>query len=280
MSSFELPDTVSAVLCDLWGVVHNGAAPFPAAVAALLRWRHEGRTVILLTNAPRPSERVRARLREIGVPDAAYDAILSSGDVGINWCRANLPGERFGFLGSAADLDALRGAGLVLQPGPARQLICTGFDPARGFDIADYRQLLADMAGQGSLLLNFNPDRLVLREGVPEPCAGALAEAYAALGGEVRQFGKPHAPIYGAALAMIASIRGAPVEPANVVAIGDAFETDMLGAAQAGLQLVYIANGVDAALLQSDDAQGRLDTAARQAGLDGLALLATLPALA
>ena len=43
-----------AVLCDLWGCLHNGKTPFPAAVAALQAYRAGGGRVILLTNAPRP----------------------------------------------------------------------------------------------------------------------------------------------------------------------------------------------------------------------------------
>src|SRR5262249_3101056 len=70
------------VLCDVWGVVHNGVAAAAEACDALARFRARGGTVVLITNAPRPGERVaRLTLDRLGVPRAAYDGIVSSGDV-------------------------------------------------------------------------------------------------------------------------------------------------------------------------------------------------------
>ena len=77
-----LAGSYDVMLSDVWGVVHNGVAATPAACDALARFRANGGTVVLITNAPRPGEVVaRFTLDRLGVPRAAYDGIVSSGDV-------------------------------------------------------------------------------------------------------------------------------------------------------------------------------------------------------
>src|SRR5436853_828436 len=77
----ELTAGKDVVLSDIWGVVHNGLESFPEACEALHRYRSGGGTVILITNAPRPADSVQRQLRKLGVADAVYNAIVSSGDL-------------------------------------------------------------------------------------------------------------------------------------------------------------------------------------------------------
>ena len=74
-------DRYDVVLCDVWGVVHNGLTAYEAASDALVRFRDCGGRVVLVSNAPRPGSSVASQLDRLGVPRAAYDAVVTSGDI-------------------------------------------------------------------------------------------------------------------------------------------------------------------------------------------------------
>ena len=80
----ELDPKYSVILCDIWGVVHDGVHLYPNAPQRLREWRTQGRKVILITNAPRTSEAVEAQLGRIGLPRDCWDGIATSGEAGIN----------------------------------------------------------------------------------------------------------------------------------------------------------------------------------------------------
>jgi HAD superfamily hydrolase (TIGR01459 family) len=84
-----------------------------------------------------------------------------------------------------------------------------------------------------------NPDRMVIRGGVPEACAGAIADLYAMLGGRVTWYGKPHETIYRHAL----HLAGDPPKD-EVLAVGDGLQTDVLGAARMGFDTVFVTGGI------------------------------------
>lgn len=240
-----LPRHFKLVLCDLWGCVHDGVVASPAAIALLRDWRAQGRHVIFVTNAPRPSSRVQAQLDRLHVPRDAYDLIVSSGDVGIDYIRQHLADEPVAFIGSEADAAALTEAGVRLADGEHEFLVCTGFDPAVGNDIAAYRPRLEAAVRNGSHLLCLNPDLTVTRGGIPEPCAGAFAARYEALGGRVTRFGKPFPAIYDRCLDLARQYWDG-VDRSSAIAVGDAVATDLSGAAAAGLPFVFVAGGIEA----------------------------------
>jgi HAD superfamily hydrolase (TIGR01459 family) len=268
------------ILCDIWGVLHDGEQAFPGALAALARWQAEGRTVILITNAPRPSRAVAERLTDMGIGPALYSRIVSSGDVGIGWALANQRSAGFGFIGSQADRLALVSSGMTLVDSPTRQFICTGFAPDTGFALEAYLSALTAFRADDATMLCFNPDRLVMRGDTIEPCAGALADAYAELGGEVVHFGKPHAAIYEQCLAHCVDLAGHPVERGSIIAIGDAFLTDVAGAARCGIDILYVTDGVDTAARGDADPIAYLHAAAAAARLALPANLATIARIA
>jgi len=74
----DITSRYQAILCDVWGVVHNGERSFPGAVSALSVAREKGLAVVLITNAPRPSRDVVAQLETLGVPAGAWDAVVTS----------------------------------------------------------------------------------------------------------------------------------------------------------------------------------------------------------
>jgi HAD superfamily hydrolase (TIGR01459 family) len=240
------------LLCDVWGVVHNGVAAFPEACDALMRFRARGGTVILITNAPRPGAAVGRILDRLAVPREAYDAITSSGDVtrGIVESR---PSERLFHLGPPRDLPIFVGLDVVFAPiESADYVVCSGlFDDATETP-DDYRELLAAIRRRGLFMVCANPDVVVERGDTLVYCAGALADAYAARGGEVLYCGKPYAPIYEAALCAAAGLRASAVPLARVLAIGDSVRTDLIGAAAFGIDSMFVLSGIHA-----DDLGGR-----------------------
>lgn len=244
----RLAGDYQAIICDIWGVVHDGHKPFPAACEALRRFRDSGKPVLLLSNAPRPHGAVRDLLDRLGVPRQAYDAILTSGDL-TRAALAGRKGKSVYHLGPARDLPLFDGLDIrLVEAEAAEAIVCTGpFDDERE-SADDYRERFAVWARHLPLICA-NPDLVVERGPRLIPCAGALAALYQSLGGAVIYFGKPHAEAYLAASRKLAELRGKePVAPASILAIGDAIATDLKGASLQGMDALFIAGGIHAAL--------------------------------
>jgi HAD superfamily hydrolase (TIGR01459 family) len=235
------------LLCDVWGVVHNGVAAFPAACNALMRFRAAGGAAILITNAPRSGEAVARILDRLGVPRAAYDAITSSGDVtrGVVGSRR---GETLFHLGPQRDLSIFTGLEVTFASlESADYVVCSGLFDDTTETPESYRDMLAAMRARSLFMVCANPDIVVERGDTLVYCAGALADAYAGLGGEVLYCGKPYAPIYDAALVTAAVLRGGqPPERKRVLAIGDSVRTDLRGAQAFGLDYMFVTSGIHA----------------------------------
>jgi HAD superfamily hydrolase (TIGR01459 family) len=248
LERFEpLAHDYDVLLCDVWGVVHNGLAAYGEACAALARFRARGGTVILITNAPRPGAAVVRMLDRFGVPHDAYDTITSSGDVtrGIVTSRH---GESVFHLGPERDHSIFTGLDVTFAPAEtADYVVCSGLFDDTVETPESYRDMLAAMRARSLFMVCANPDIVVERGDTLVYCAGALADAYAALGGEVLYCGKPHAPIYRVALAAAEAARGgAAVPQSRVLAVGDSVRTDLKGAASFGLDSVFVTSGIHA----------------------------------
>ncbi len=227
------------ILCDVWGVVHDGVYLYPGSKDRLRQWREQGRCVILITNAPRTAEAVGEQLARIGLPREAYDAIATSGEAGI---EALLKLDRaVGFVGTDGDRAILEGRGVQIAPGEEfTDLACTGLTRDRPRP-EDYRADLESWVERDVHMHCLNPDRIVVRGGITEPCAGAIADLYAMLGGRVTWYGKPHEAIYRHAL----QLAGNPPRD-EVLAVGDGLQTDVLGAALRGFDTVFVTGGIHA----------------------------------
>lgn len=242
----DLADRYDALLCDIWGVVHDGRAAHAGDCAALARFRNERGPVVLLSNAPRSADAVIRLLDGFGVPREAYDGILTSGDV------TRLEMERRGdapffHIGPERDHDVWEG--LKSRPVPladADFILCTGlFDDER--ETPDtYRQTLADARDRGLTMLCANPDIQVHRGPKLIWCAGALAQAYEAAGGAVTYFGKPHPPVYAESLVRIDALARRDIDSTRILAVGDGLKTDILGANRAGLDALFVTGGLHA----------------------------------
>ena len=264
------------LFCDVWGVIHNGLAAFPAACDALTRFRKRGGTAILITNAPRSGAAVARILDRLGVPRDAYDAITSSGDVTRGIVASRLPQAVF-HLGPQRDLSIFDGLDVTFAPlEKADYVVCSGLFDDTIETPERYRDMLAAMRARALFMVCANPDIVVERGDTLVYCAGALADAYVALGGEVLYCGKPHAPIYDAALATAAALRGggAPARR-RVLAIGDSVRTDLKGAAAFGIDYVFVTSGIHAEQYGSREAPdlAALNTIFQAAGVAPKAVL-------
>lgn len=225
------------ILCDVWGVIHNGVALYPGAAERLKQWRDQGRSVILLTNAPRTEDAVEQQLRGIGLTHDCWDAIATSGEAGI--AALNALGAPVGFIGTASDREVLEGRDVRIAGNEDfTDLACTGIREGEP-DPRQYRAELEMLADRDVQMHCLNPDRVVLRGGTTEACAGALADIYQGLGGRVIWYGKPFPAIYDHALR-----RGGNPPKDEVLAIGDGLQTDILGAARMGFDTVFVAGGI------------------------------------
>src|SRR6201987_5684856 len=207
----DLVAGTDVVLSDIWGVVHNGLESFPEACEALHTYRSQGGTVILITNAPRPADSVQRQLRKLGVADDTYDAIVSSGDLTRHYV-ADHPGRKVYWLGPERDSGIYRGLDPVLAPlEEADYIVCTGLFDDETETAEDYRAMLLKAHERAVPLICANPDIVVERGDRLIYCAGAIAELYRELGGEVIFYGKPYPPIYERAIELAAERHGRPV---------------------------------------------------------------------
>ena len=257
----EIASCYDVILCDVWGVIHNGIQASAQACEALTRFRERGGSAILITNAPRPGSAVVGQLDRLAVPRASYDGVVTSGDL-----TRRIVGERkhqiVHHIGPERDKPIF--AGLDLRFGDldgADYVVCSGlFDDTRE-TAEDYRPALARMRERSLWMLCANPDLLVERGRQLIPCAGAIALAYEELGGAVFYAGKPHRPIYEAALEAAAKALGREVEPARVLAVGDAIRTDIAGARRFGLPSLLVARGIHAEEMKLEEGPALAATA-------------------
>ena len=262
----DLAGDYDLLLCDVWGVVHDGRHAFPAAAEALTRFRSGGGTVMLLTNAPRPQGPVIRQLDSLGVPRTAYDRIVTSGDatVALIRDRGAAPAFHIGPPRDVALMDEVRRTGGSSPPlvgiEQASYVICTGLFDDSTETPDHYAQTLEAMRARGLDMICANPDVVVHVGSSLIYCGGAIAERYETMGGAVLYAGKPHRPIYDVALAEASVQRGAPVERSRVLAIGDGLRTDVAGAAGQGLDCLFVTTGIHREETLSPDT-GQIDPA-------------------
>ncbi|MEM7491759.1 MAG: TIGR01459 family HAD-type hydrolase [Pseudomonadota bacterium] len=250
----QFPDGLSAlseryevVLCDVWGVIHNGRRAFDAACDALVRFRTEGGKVCLITNAPVPKAQVIRYFEPLGVPSEAFDDCVSSGDATREVLREQNE-KTFWRLGGDEgwehDRYLYEGLDLVFaSEEDADMILGIGLEDQQNDEPEQYRERLSAAAHRGMTMICANPDKQVRVGDHLYWCAGALAEIFEQEGGEVLYPGKPHAPIYNLALKTLGVNRSA-VDPKTVLCIGDSPTTDIRGAVHQGFDSLYVGTGL------------------------------------
>jgi HAD superfamily hydrolase (TIGR01459 family) len=242
----ELAPDYDVVLCDLWGVVHNGVVVFPPPCDALMRTRAAGATVVFITNAPRPNNVVARQMEHLHVPRETYDAIVSSGDV----TRAVIEsrkGQSVFHMGPERDVEIFTGLNVTFAAlESADYVVCSGLDDDEVETPDAYRERLEGMLARKQFLVCGNPDAIVERGDKVVYCAGSIADLYASMGGEVLYAGKPYRPIYELALAKAEAAAGRKIALKRVLAIGDSVRTDLRGAHGFGIDFMFVTSGIHA----------------------------------
>ncbi len=252
----DLSGRYDAVLSDVWGVIHNGVAAFPEAVEALQKFRQAGGRVVLITNAPRPSAPLIAMLDRLGVPRDAYDAIVSSGDA-TRVMIEKYRGKAIHHVGPPTEDDALYEGLDLRRTGPEEAEVVVVTDLDTDDDTPEmYRERAKFWLERKLPMICANPDRVVEHGDQIIYCGGALGDLYAAMGGMVHMAGKPYQPIYEEAFRLAEEAAGRGLDKSRVLAIGDSVRTDATGAAQFGIDLLFITGSIHAAEL---DAFGKPD---------------------
>lgn len=243
-----IADNYDGFVLDLWGVVHDGQKPYPGVPEALAQLKSRGKGVAFLTNAPRRSWTVQRMLDRMGLDRACYDGIISSGEVSWRMLKARQHpwfarlGHRAFHIGPERDLSVIEDgvAERVAAPGQADFLLNTGPDPERGpSSVEPYRPELEQCRAANLPMICVNPDRAVMVGNDRLICAGALADVYRALGGDVFEVGKPDPAVYDPVLELL----GNPPRH-RVLAIGDSPHTDLAGAQAAGLDALWALTGL------------------------------------
>ncbi|KWT66006.1 HAD-superfamily hydrolase, subfamily IIA [Hyphomicrobium sulfonivorans] len=233
------------IFCDVWGVLHDGLKAFPTTCDALQRFRNNGGTVVLVSNAPVPGPRVSAMLESRAVPDDTWDDIVSSGELALQ--HADAMGYRTIYCIGPTQRDAatfLRVKAARTDFDDAEAILCTGLNDDMTETADDYRPLLEKALARKLPFICANPDLVVDVGGKQFLCAGAIADLYERMGGEVFWAGKPFANAYEAAHASANKLRGAEVPKSRIVAVGDSLRTDLKGAEAYGIDAIFVASGI------------------------------------
>lgn len=234
-----------ALLCDVWGVIRDGRSVIPQALDALVKYREQGGTVVLLSNSPRRAASLINHLTQLGAPRAAFDGAVTSGEATFAELSARAPGPAYK-LGPDFDDPLYEGSGLQFAPlDEAAFISCTGLVDYETETPADYEDLLREAQLRGLPMVCANPDIVVQLGDKLAYCAGALAERYKEMGGAVIIAGKPNPPIYDLAYSCIETLRGGALEKSRILAIGDGPDTDIKGAVAEGLDAMFVAGGIN-----------------------------------
>lgn len=264
----EISAAYDVLYCDLWGCLHDGQTLYPAAVAALQAFRRKGGAVVLMTNAPRTHHAVRRRLERMGMPADAWDVIVASGDATQVALLTGAAGRKVWHLGPDKDEDLFTLIPDWLRDQPpitrvpldqAEGILCTGPFDEFTESPEDYRARFLMAKTMGLPMLCANPDLAVDVGTTRIPCAGALAQLYAQMGGTVHSFGKPHPPIYDLARSTLAA-RGLQADSDAILAIGDGILTDIAGARAEGIDALFLTGGLEAHRFGPAPDPARLDT--------------------
>ncbi|MFN4128726.1 MAG: TIGR01459 family HAD-type hydrolase [Paracoccaceae bacterium] len=248
----DLTGRYDAMFCDLWGCLHNGVKPFPAAVLALQSFRANGGKVILVTNAPRPKSNVVKQLDAMGLPRDTWDDVATSGDATQAAMLSGAAGPRVHHIGAPKDepfftdfeddlADMAAKADITrVSLDQATGVVCTGLLDDGTETPDDYRGKLLLSKARGLKMLCANPDIIVDMGDKRLYCAGALAKAYEDMGGEALYYGKPHPPIYDLAR------RRLGLDEARILCVGDGIATDVQGGLGEGLDTLFVTGGIAA----------------------------------
>jgi HAD superfamily hydrolase (TIGR01459 family) len=248
----EIIDRYDAVICDIWGVLHNGVTIYHDAIAALRRVRAKGKQVILLTNAPKRSDIIQERFKKMGVPDVFWDETVTSGDTIVYYLQDNALDKAIFHWGTDDDTGIFKDNHFNLTSfDTAEMIVCTGLiDSVTEISMRELT-MLTQAADRKLPFICANPDKSVKVGNQFQLCAGALADIYMNLDQPVEFFGKPYPIVYHYCLKILEGLSGQPMHQNQILAIGDGLYTDIKGAQNANIDCLMVLNGLHQDLFAS-----------------------------
>lgn len=239
-------DHYDGLILDLWGVIHDGEQPYPGVADCLDRLRAAGKTLCLLSNAPRRTGGAIAKLEGMGLGRDRYHHVMTSGEAAYDALRLREDpwhaalGRRLFHIGPDRDTDVFEGIGYEVVPTAAEAdfVVNTGI-VTFGESVADYQPQLDACRAAGLPMICANPDLVVMVGPQLVICAGSLALRYEEMGGDVFWHGKPFAPVYARCLSLMGI-----ADPRRILAVGDSLRTDVAGANAAGLDVALVTAGI------------------------------------
>ncbi|MEM9278765.1 MAG: TIGR01459 family HAD-type hydrolase [Pseudomonadota bacterium] len=248
----QLVDRYDCILCDVWGVLHNGKEIWMDAANALAKARAAGLAVVMITNAPRPRGPVLRQLARMNCPENAFDELVTSGDV-TRVLIQQLDGPVFN-IGPDRDHAIYEGLDVTFsEPEDAAGIVCTGLYDDYNEHPSEYVERFKRYIELNLPFICANPDIVVEVVDRLLWCAGVLAREYDQLGGETRIVGKPYAPIYDVAIEFAEKTLDREIDKSRILAVGDGLPTDIKGAGDYGIDSLFITNGIHAADYTSGD---------------------------
>ena len=230
INNFEdIEGNYDALICDVWGVIHNGRELFEGVNDCLVNFRSKQKPVVLLSNAPRPSKYIERMLNQLGLDRKSYNEIVTSGDLTMSVLNESHYGSKCYHIGPDRDLNIFDGVNVSrVSFEEADFLFVTGLFDDETEDENSYSSILDESKKRNLKLVCANPDIVVQRGEKLIPCAGAISKKYKEIGGKVVNIGKPFSPIFDKAVNLIKGIN--ENQNPRIVVIGDGLETDIKGA--------------------------------------------------
>lgn len=244
----DVADGYDAVVFDQWGVLHDGSTPYPGAIACL---EHLAKPVTVLSNSGKRAAPNAQRIKTMGF-ERAFDVVMTSGEA--LWqdiARGVVSARRFFPIERAPGDAALwaEGVEITLTELPEAEAILLMGLPD-GNTLQDWQPVLHEARARGLPVYCSNPDHASPRAGGTVISPGTLAVAYQQSGGEVRFYGKPHAPVFETLAAMLGKRK--------LLMVGDSLDHDIAGAARVGWDSVLVGGGLLSARFEGADWQAVL----------------------
>ena len=219
---------------DLWGVVHNGINLNEQAILVLRELSKMNKSFVLLTNAPRPNETVKAFLEKMGMEKELRDHVFTSGEASLKYLKKFYQSNKFFHIGPPRDFDLFNDFknNQSKNIDDSQYLLCTGLFDSYD-DLNYYKDLLKNHINKKMICTN--PDLIVDRGNKRELCAGSIAMIFEKMGGKIVYFGKPYPEVYNQSI---------DNKNKKILSIGDNLNTDIKGANLLNFDSLIISNGV------------------------------------
>ena len=231
------------IVCDLDGVVYRGKDAVPHAVQSLRSALSAGVRVVYATNnASRTPAKVASHLDQLGLSVTGADVVTSAQAGAHHVAERCGAGARVLAVGGPGVSLALKEAGLVAVPVPAGRPVDTVAAVLQGYGAHVAWTDLAEVAyavQAGALWVATNVDTTLPTERGVAPGNGALVGAVrSAVDVDPVVVGKPYTPLYDLSIAVL----GTSID--RTLVIGDRLDTDINGAASAGMASLFVFGGV------------------------------------